>query len=466
MPNGGDDWVEYRDMGVRCKSDIIYLNVLGTSIVILNSSEAINDLLEKRSAIYSSRPRMVMLSEVMGYGGAFGTMPYGSYWRSHRRLFHSEFEAEGKGAIWHHPHLKRGVSDLLRNLLESPDRWETHLRQQMGATILEVAYGIRALPENDPHIRAAETTMKHVADGGTPGRYLVDTIPWLKYVPAWFPGASFQKVGQEARKANIASFKFPFDEVKNALANGNAKSSFTARCLENLDPNGDTAFEELVIQNTAGTIHGAASDATISTLSTFFLAMVKYPEAQARAQQELDSVIGPNHLPSFADRDSLPYISAIMKECLRWEVSLPFSIPHQSTEDDVYNGYHIPAGTLILPNSWAVFNDESVYPDPRKFNPDRYLTEDGKLDPSVKDPDAAWGYGRRACPGRHMGWDSVWLTAASILACFKIGKSVDSHGNVVEPSGKYIANAIRRTEPFLCSIKPRSKEMENIIGHL
>lgn len=65
----------------------------------------------------------------MGYGGAFGTMPYGSYWRSHRRLFHSEFEAEGKGAIWHHPHLKRGVSDLLRNLLESPDRWETHLRQ-------------------------------------------------------------------------------------------------------------------------------------------------------------------------------------------------------------------------------------------------------------------------------------------------------------------------------------------------
>lgn len=90
----------------------------------------------------------------------------------------------------------------------------------------------------------------------------------------------------------------------------------------------------------------------MSTLSTFVLAMVKYPEVQAKAQRELDSVLGPNQLPSFADKESLPYLKAIVEECLRWEVLLPFSIPHLSTQEDIYNGYYIPAGTLVLPNTW------------------------------------------------------------------------------------------------------------------
>lgn len=82
------------------------------------------------------------------------------------------------------------------------------------------------------------------------------------------------------------------------------------------------------------------------------LAMIKYPEVQAKAQRELDRVLGPGHLPSFGDEDSLPYLTAIVKECLRWEVVLPVSIPRQAMVDDVYKGYHIPAGTILIPNTW------------------------------------------------------------------------------------------------------------------
>lgn len=80
--------------------------------------------------------------------------------------------------------------------------------------------------------------------------------------------------------------------------------------------------------------------------------MLKHPEAQAKAQLELDSVLGFGQLPSFGDEASLPYISAIVNECLRWEVPTPIAIPHQSTKDDEYRGYHIPAGTIVIPNSW------------------------------------------------------------------------------------------------------------------
>lgn len=83
--------------------------------------------------------------------------------------------------------------------------------------------------------------------------------------------------------------------------------------------------------------------------------MVTYPEVQAKAQAELDSVLGVGHLPSFGDETSLPYLMATYKEVMRWEVVAPFSIPHSSTEEDVYKGFTIPRGSLILPNTWSVF---------------------------------------------------------------------------------------------------------------
>lgn len=80
--------------------------------------------------------------------------------------------------------------------------------------------------------------------------------------------------------------------------------------------------------------------------------MIKYPEVQKKAQLELDGVLGAGQLPSFGDEATLPYLSAIVNECLRWEIVVPFAIPHRTTKDDEYRGYHIPAGTIVLPNSW------------------------------------------------------------------------------------------------------------------
>lgn len=62
---------------------------------------------------------------------------------------------------------------------------------------------------------------------------------------------------------------------------------------------------------------------TVSSLSSFFLAMVIHPEIQIKAQQELDSVIGGGRLPDFTDRASLPYINAIVKEVIRWSPVAP-----------------------------------------------------------------------------------------------------------------------------------------------
>ncbi len=82
--------------------------------------------------------------------------------------------------------------------------------------------------------------------------------------------------------------------------------------------------------------------------------MASYPEVQRKAQAELETVIGPHRLPGFSDRDSLPYVNALMKELLRWRSVVPIGVPHCSLEDDEYRGYFIPKGSVVIANIWYV----------------------------------------------------------------------------------------------------------------
>ena len=90
----------------------------------------------------------------------------------------------------------------------------------------------------------------------------------------------------------------------------------------------------------------------MSAIASFFLAMVLFPDIQRKAQDEIDRVVGDNRLPSFTDQSSLPYISHIVWECLRWNPVKPMGLARLVTEDDEYKSYRIPKGSTILPNVW------------------------------------------------------------------------------------------------------------------
>jgi len=192
--------------------------------------------------------------------------------------------------------------------------------------------------------------------------------------------------------------------------------------------------------------------------------MLISPKVQERAHEELDQcVLEQGRFPDFGDTDSLPYITAIVKEVCRWGVNIPMALPHMLLEEDVYRGYRIPAKSLVFSNIWTILHDDSVYPDPSSFNPDRFI-KDGQLDPDVKDPLAiVFGLGRRVCPGKHIALSTVWISVASILAAFDITKAVDEHGKVIEPPSGHSEGVAVTPLPFKCIIKPRSKAIEDLI---
>lgn len=114
---------------------------------------------------------------------------------------------------------------------------------------------------------------------------------------------------------------------------------------------------------------------TVSAIATFFLVMTLYPEAQRKAQEEIDRVIGTDRLPTFDDRDNLPYAEAVLKEVLRFQPIAPMGLPHTTTVDDIYEGYLIPKGALVISNIWFVSLSTSSYiPNPpwTKVQLDRY----------------------------------------------------------------------------------------------
>jgi cytochrome P450 len=163
------------------------------------------------------------------------------------------------------------------------------------------------------------------------------------------------------------------------------------------------------------------------------LAVLAYPETQARAQAELDAVVGRDRLPTFADYPHLPYIRAMVKEILRWRTVAPLGLPHCVTEDDWYEGVFIPKGTICIPNIWLMNRDPEVYGEhAAHFDPARYLDANGDIAPAIPgtrdEGHVSYGFGRRECVGRHVANNSLFINIAVMLWAMKIERRKDASG--------------------------------------
>ncbi|KAG6889519.1 hypothetical protein C0995_000400 [Termitomyces sp. Mi166 len=390
-----------------------------------------------------------MANELMGWNFNVALMPY---------------ELHPAAAERFRPHELKASRGLLRRLLLSSDDLMGELHQMAGETIMSVAYGIKVDSKDDSYLTTAEQGVHGLEIAAMPGAFLVDSIPILKYIPDWMPFAGFKRKAKYWRKFALDMVNKPYEAVKRNIEKGDAALSFTSSCLKNMgESSGDSKLQEDIIKSTAGTMYAAGSDTTVAAVASCILGLLTNPAALKKGQEEIDRVMGSDRLPTFGDENSLPYITAITKEALRWREVAPIALPHLLDADDEYNGYRLPKGSIIVPNAWAMLHDETIYPQPFDFDPDRWI-KDGKLDTDVRDPMyAAFGFGRRVCPGRFMAYSSVWITMASIIATFDIEKARDTNGKVIEPSHEYRSAIVCKPLPFKCSITPRSKQAENLI---
>ncbi|KAK0211383.1 cytochrome P450 [Desarmillaria ectypa] len=403
--------------------DVLFLSSPGNKTIILNSLEAATELLEKRSANYSDRPGFNMMN-MTGWSFNFGFMRYSDRWRTHRRIFHQYFQPRAIPAYY--TVQTKAASILLQQLLKSPDECFHHVRHYAGSAIMKTVYGYDVEPNGDRFVHLADQAVSSLRDGGTEGTFLVDYLPFLKYVPDWLPGAKFKRLAQMWRKDVEAMKEEPFKYASESLANGTASPSFVSENLKRLEGTRDSDSEGQmeIIKDAAGVAFGAGADTTVSTVLSAILAFVLYPEVLAKAQAELDAVVGESRFPNLDDRPQLPYIEAILYEA-------------------------------------GILHNEKDYPDALKFIPERFIKQEGKELPP--DPMAAFGFGRRICPGRHLALNTAWIAIAYMASTLSIGKAVGSDGQFIEPSDTYSGGLVSFPLSLKCSFKARSMQAQELI---
>ncbi|CAA7266278.1 unnamed protein product [Cyclocybe aegerita] len=432
-------WERYLAWSYQYGSDLIHLNILGSPAIVINTYKAANELLNGRSLTYASRPAMPMMNDFTGFSWHVAFMPYGNKWREHRKFLHRYFQTSEQ-LKYRSPSVSVSRR-LLQNLLNEPRNFVSHLRLLSGSLILSISYGIDVKDSRDPHIVRAEKGMSAMAQAGH--GYLVDFIPSLKYLPSWFPGAYFKVESREWNKSVTNMAVVPFELVKSWISQGTARPSIARDLLSD-----DAAVSEdaEVIRNILAAAYAAGSDTTVSSITAFILAMTMYPDVQLKGQAAVDRVLGGRRLPDFSDYGTIPYVDALVKEVLRWLPVVPLGVPYCTTKDDVYQGYHIPEGSTIYVNAWAMLREEQTYgTEPCIFKPERFLVDGdvNKLNPNVKDPTEAFGFARRFCPGMTTARESMWITIASILATFNIKQTLDGDGSPIIPSGECSSGFIR-----------------------
>jgi len=253
-----------------------------------------------------------------------------------------------------------------------------------------------------------------------------------------------------------------FHTVEASIAKGDDQQSVAATLIREVERNKLSLRERSWL---AGTLYGGGSD-TISTMMGFWtLAMLAYPETQARAQAELDAVVGRTRLPTFADYPHLPYIRAMVKELLRWRPIAPIITPHRLTEDDWYEGMFIPKGTICLANAWQMNRDPEMFgEDAEDFDPARYLDASGDIAPGMselkKDGHFTYGFGSRICVGRYMADNSLFINIAILLWATKIERKKDASGRFLplDVDGWVDIGLVIRPVPFEAEITPRFPE--------
>ncbi|KAH6919271.1 cytochrome P450 98A3 [Coprinopsis sp. MPI-PUGE-AT-0042] len=460
-----EPWRVYKEWEEKY-GDVIYLEALGQPIVVLNSLKATQELLFKRAANYSDR-MFGPVDQLMATGWGFAVLKYGNAWRERRRAFHAFFTPSQIPS--YHPIIEEGIHNWLHRLSSKPEDFFADTRFFWGSLIMRMAYGTEDEPYIKALIRNVETYLRAYFEFASPGRLFVSSFPIMRHIPAWLPGAGWKRTLFSFRDLGLSSIQKPWDDVKGRAQSGEGGErrypDLASTLLEELpdETHPTYAGRDVIARDVAGMTYVGGSDTTVSASLALIAALCMNPELQRKAQAEIDQVTDGERLPTCDDMEKLPYCQALVKEVNRWHTVLPLAVPHISVSDDVYEGYHIPAGTWCLPNSWAIMHDPTLFDKPMEFNPERYL-KNGKINTDVLDPEAAsFGYGRRLCPGRQFTSVTMTCMIASLLAVYDIKHAEDEAGNQIPVNFQTESIMVIVPRQFQCKITPRSPKHEALL---
>ncbi|XXG60275.1 hypothetical protein AAC387_Pa04g2225 [Persea americana] len=408
-------------------------------MLVVSSYEAVKDCFTTNDKALSNRANTAV-AEHMGYNHAmFGLAPYGPYWREVHKIVMLQILSNTRLKELKHvraTEIDSRVKHMYRLWsMNGGSAVPIDLKQWCGEMTLNIVSRMVVGK------RCFNYSHHDDVDGGgeddREGRrfrkainqffYLMevfvvsDAVPFLK----WFDFQGHKRAMKATANEMDSLLSMWLDEhrKRRSLAEGDVTNEDFMDVMLSITADDQISGydRDTIIKATCLSIILGGMEGTSDALARAIALVLANPQVLKKAQEELDIHVGKDRNVDESDVANLVYIQAILKEALRLSPDSSVSLSRVAMQDCQVDGYHVPAGTLVLVNTWKLHRDPRVWSDPNEFRPERFLTSHAGVELRGQNFEyVPFGSGRRACPGLSFALQVIHLALARVFHSFDV----------------------------------------------
>ena len=434
--------------------EVFKFRLLGSTIVVLASYEAIYEALVKRKNDFAGRPKLFRFGFLSNNYQDLGFDSPNPKWTQLRKSLTKYMKMYDTGL--HRLEnitnevikgLVQEIKDLNGSAFDPRDHIYNSVTNIMFVLLIGKKFSRDSLEFN--MFKTTEQLGIYVSAPVGKGTEL-DVFPWLRYL-----GSSSYETIKKFNSYRDIFYNKLVDHVFGDDTNEASESSL----LKHLKGH-EGELGEARVRNGLGEILLAGTTTTTITFTILLNILLQNPTIQKRIQDEIDSVIGDQRQPELRDKDQMPYSRATIFEALRYSSILPLGLPHCTTADTHIGGVSIPKNTQVLMSLWSLHSREEYWDSPGEFKPERFLDDEGDLVPADhinRKRLLPFGAGARVCIGETMARNRLFLMLTNVLQNFDLVQDPEK-GFVSYDPRTYIFGLASQPLHYTVKMIPRNNE--------
>ncbi|XP_075497077.1 cytochrome P450 84A1-like [Primulina tabacum] len=421
---GLTDQLTHRGLAKLAKKygGILHLRMGILHMVAISSPDAARQVLQAQDNIFSNRPATIAISYLTYDRADMAFAHYGPFWRQMRKLCVIKLFSRKRSESW--DSVRDEVDDMIRTVVVNSGTEVNVGEMVFGLTkniIYRAAFGSSSHDGQDEFIKILQEFSKLFGAFN-----LADFIPYL----GWIDPQGLNGRLTKARDSLDGFIDSIIDDHLNKKnCSGDDEKDMVDELLvfysdedvklvaESEDLQGGIKLSRNNIKAIIMDVMFGGTETVASAIEWAMAELMRSPDDLKKVQQELTNVVGVARKVEEPDFEKLTHLRCCLKEVLRLHPPIPLLL-HETAEDAVVSGYHIPAKSRVIINAWAIGRDEGAWEDADEFRPSRFLREGV---PDFKGGNfefIPFGSGRRSCPGMQLGLYALEMAVVHLLHCF------------------------------------------------
>ncbi|KAH9755673.1 cytochrome P450 family 81 subfamily K polypeptide 1 [Citrus sinensis] len=446
---------------------IMYLRLGARPVLVVSSASAVEDCFTKNDIIFANRPKSMAGDHFTYNYTSYAWADYGHIWRTLRRFTVIEiFSSNNLKKSF--PILQDEVHCLLHQLFTHSASGNQKVELKPLFSILSTNFMMRIVAgkrgteevAGAANMEIAKKFLLEFKEIFFPSMItnICDLFPILRLI-GYSKGIEksyvrLQKMRDEYMQNLIDDIRIRLKKTSSSFETASMRNKSLIETLLSLQESEPEFYSDDVLKSIIVIMFIAGVETTAVALEWAMSLLLNNPDVLQKVRAEIDCNVANGRMLNDVDLVNLPYLCCVIKETLRLYPPAPLLLPHFSSENCIVGGYHIPRGTTIMVNAWAMHRDSKVWEEPNKFKPERFEGIHSEREGFKHIP---FGMGRRACPGAAMAIRTISFALGSLIQCFeweKIGAEVDMTASY--------GLSLSKTVPLVAMCSPR----QNMIGML